>query len=534
MAKLLSTTINGGLVISGPMRSNVSVNNNILEWTGSSANGKIRKVTNQGGVLFSTDSSMWLHAGDNSDTLATDAGAAADNNSENIWLMADNVINIVVKTQNGYDSASKFIIDENGFSGKADTANTLATARTINGTSFNGGANITTANWGTARTLTIGSTGKSVNGSGNVTWSLTDIGAAASSHSHSVVTTTANGFMAAADKTKLNGIAAEANKYVHPNDANTRHITDTERTNWNDARTKALDWNSFKSNGGTIGKSVTINGTLTTNGNVAAMGTSSCTGRFIMRQPNEEVAKTIIEAFDGENSYGFGIAINAGGLTIIGGGESASSMMAALIERDGPNVSQSEQFYATSDNHVFFASACNTIENRKVAYFNSSGNLHVPGAMYVGSNAATGGDTSNRVYAENFKPTPAGIGALDLAGAGKMTGQLKLTASQGINFNNDDTLTYDDGNNTFIFKSDASETASKVQAGVFRIANNEYARIGLEGSDVYISNQANNFLRLRDNKTMQYAGYNVCLSSWGTAAPDNGDGRPDGNLYIQY
>lgn len=69
--------------------------------------------------------------------------------------------------------------------GNASTASTLANARTINGTSFNGSANITTANWGTARTLTIGNTGKSVNGSANITWSLAEIGAAASSHTHS-------------------------------------------------------------------------------------------------------------------------------------------------------------------------------------------------------------------------------------------------------------------------------------------------------------------------------------------------------------
>ena len=74
-------------------------------------------------------------------------------------------------------------------SGNASTATTLQTARTINGTSFNGSANITTANWGTARTLTIGNTGKSVNGSGNISWSLSEIGAAASSHSHSYLTT---------------------------------------------------------------------------------------------------------------------------------------------------------------------------------------------------------------------------------------------------------------------------------------------------------------------------------------------------------
>lgn len=65
------------------------------------------------------------------------------------------------------------------------TAATLTTARAINGTSFNGSADITTANWGTPRTLTIGSTGKSVNGSTNISWSLSEIGAAASSHTHS-------------------------------------------------------------------------------------------------------------------------------------------------------------------------------------------------------------------------------------------------------------------------------------------------------------------------------------------------------------
>jgi len=45
------------------------------------------------------------------------------------------------------------------------SAATLTTARTINGTSFNGSANITTANWGTARTLW----GQSVDGSANIT-----------------------------------------------------------------------------------------------------------------------------------------------------------------------------------------------------------------------------------------------------------------------------------------------------------------------------------------------------------------------------
>ena len=74
----------------------------------------------------------------------------------------------------------------------ANTATKLATARTINGTSFNGSANITTANWGTARTITIGNTGKSVNGSGNVSWSLSEIGAAPTSHNHTSLSSVSN------------------------------------------------------------------------------------------------------------------------------------------------------------------------------------------------------------------------------------------------------------------------------------------------------------------------------------------------------
>jgi hypothetical protein len=60
--------------------------------------------------------------------------------------------------------------------GNATTATSLQVARSINGTSFNGSANITTASWGTGRTITIGSTGKTVDGSGNVSWSWAELG----------------------------------------------------------------------------------------------------------------------------------------------------------------------------------------------------------------------------------------------------------------------------------------------------------------------------------------------------------------------
>lgn len=46
-------------------------------------------------------------------------------------------------------------------------------------------------------------------------------------------TVSANGLMSNLDKSKLDGIEANANNYVHPNDANIRHVTDSEKVSWN-------------------------------------------------------------------------------------------------------------------------------------------------------------------------------------------------------------------------------------------------------------------------------------------------------------
>lgn len=74
------------------------------------------------------------------------------------------------------------------------SATKLQTARTINGTSFDGTANITTANWGTARNFTIGAATKSVNGSANVSFSLNEINAAYGRNVTYTGTTTAQGW----------------------------------------------------------------------------------------------------------------------------------------------------------------------------------------------------------------------------------------------------------------------------------------------------------------------------------------------------
>ena len=53
---------------------------------------------------------------------------------------------------------------------------------------------------------------------------ITALGIPSTNTTYSVATTSANGLMSASDKTKLNGIATNANNYVHPTSAGNKHI----------------------------------------------------------------------------------------------------------------------------------------------------------------------------------------------------------------------------------------------------------------------------------------------------------------------
>lgn len=106
------------------------------------------------------------------DSYRADAGIKVIGDQNTIWFECPNIYGAL--------------------KGNANTATALQTARTINGTSFNGSANIVTSYWGTARNIKIGEVTKSVNGSANVEFTRNDMKVAAGAEVSYVGTTTAN------------------------------------------------------------------------------------------------------------------------------------------------------------------------------------------------------------------------------------------------------------------------------------------------------------------------------------------------------
>ena len=103
------------------------------------------------GAVVGYSGALYLALKDNGS--GTDAGAVTPGKNTAVW--------------------QKLVLE----SGNAASATKLAAKRTINGTAFDGTANITTANWGTARNISITdgtntSTAVSVNGSANVSLNL--------------------------------------------------------------------------------------------------------------------------------------------------------------------------------------------------------------------------------------------------------------------------------------------------------------------------------------------------------------------------
>ena len=162
-------------------------------------------------------------------------------------------IYVTQDTNKIYRWSGSAYIEISPVAGNSDTATKLATARTIAASgdaswsvSFDGSGDVTAAltlansgaTAGTYRSVTVDAKGRVTAGTNPTTLSgygITD--AAPSSHvgatgtAHGAATTSVAGFMSAADKTKLDGVATGANNYVHPTTDGSLHVPATGTTN---------------------------------------------------------------------------------------------------------------------------------------------------------------------------------------------------------------------------------------------------------------------------------------------------------------
>lgn len=79
---------------------------------------------------------------------------------------------------------------------------------------------------------------------------------------------------------------------------------------------------------------------------------------------------------------GDGIILQAGGTTIVAGGEAGTALVANNINDTAAGTVES--VHVAADNMIYFYSNCQTIVNRKQMTFSTSGNLAVPGTVSTG------------------------------------------------------------------------------------------------------------------------------------------------------
>lgn len=169
-------------IAGGNITGNITLpNDTSLMW---SRNTDYAKILFKNTANSDSDSYMNFIIGDNGNEYFKFSSVSGSTSTDLLTIKSDHLRfkgNPVYHTGNKPSPADIGALASNG---TAVAATKLATARKINGISFDGTGDITTTNWGTARNITIGNSKKSVNGSVDISWSLADIGAAAASHSH--------------------------------------------------------------------------------------------------------------------------------------------------------------------------------------------------------------------------------------------------------------------------------------------------------------------------------------------------------------
>jgi hypothetical protein len=192
-----------------------------------------------------------------------------------------------------------------------------------------------------------------------------------------VVTTTTNGLMIAADKSKLDGVAAGATNYTHPathppsiivQDASNRFTTDTEKATWN-------------------AKAPTTAVTTTTNGLMIAADKSKLDGIAAGAEVNQNTFATI--AVSGQSNV---VADSKTDTLTLAGGTNVTLTTDATNDKITIDLSSNVQQFPLTD-----------ASGKSVLYTGSLDDLKTPGFYYSGSSTT-------------FKPLSAADGTGGLIG----------------------------------------------------------------------------------------------------------------------
>lgn len=340
----------------------------------------------------------------NAGTVTVDTGTRTGTGTAQINIGTTNAVAIsigrtgVTTTVNGTLSAS--------LSGNASTASKLQTAVNINGTSFDGSAAITTSSWGTSRNITIGSTAKAVDGSAAVSWSLADIGAAASDHSHTslgnlaTVGTITTGIWQATDVGLAHGgtgaslTAADGGIVYSTSSALAiADITGVVYANATGAPTSA----SASDIGAIVDSRYAQIGTTTPSSNYLYLVRSDANATLYVRQGSTgDIAKFYQSATAGATSGTSQVTItNTGGITATGVvATSAGSVAAPSLTFSGDT---NTGFYNTADKVFVTAGGANAAYFGATEQFNY-GNIYITTADDVAADATTTFRDSGALY----------------------------------------------------------------------------------------------------------------------------------------
>lgn len=452
-------------------------------------------------------------------------------------------------------------VTASSFTGNASSATKLKTARSINGTNFDGSGNITTANWGASRTLTVGNTGKSVNGSGNVSWTLDEIGAAAKSHgNHVPATQTAdNKKFLRNDNTWQTvtpaNIGAAASNHSHSNYAASSHGhnyldikgTNTINSTANDTTAK---WGAQGNSVHWYTEAGKLNGQPSQWGYLVNIGQSSEVHQIWMTQSSGDLLhrggngsgwsgswRTIL---DSENYSTYAAAKshthNYAGSSSAGGNANAAVKLATArtltIGNKGKNFDGSgnvswslSEIGAAAASHTHNYAASN--HNHDSAYLKLSGGT-LSGELTVNNNIYSQGFCISK----NNKEVWLDIGDNDTyiwaSGANK---SLQITHGGELNYDGKPVIYGGRGNSfstavgSIYFKNSANTYAARISSYHNTDLNQDYAHMGIRDANDNMPNYINLYpdtVRIKSNN-IELGGKRLTIATSAPSNPTTGD-----------